>query len=116
MESEVSLTEREMGWSRLRQEPIGVIRKKVGSLKVPSRWRILGRMSLLAGFLIYLDQIFRRNYPWHWSGLWHHQTMVAIAVSVGITLMVVAAVETRQIRTRRKLKSKNKRATADSER
>ena len=70
------------------------------------RWRFIGRLFLLLALFVYLDQIFRRHYSWHWEDLWHHQVVVAIALSIGITLLIVAAVQKRHAQKHRNRNTK----------
>ena len=55
-------------------------------------------MLLILGFVAYLDQIVRIEYPWHWGDLWHHEVIIAVSISVGMTLLVVVMIENRHIR------------------
>lgn len=70
---------------------------------MPERWRALGLISLFLGLIVYIDQIFRIEYPWHWRDLWHHEVVIAIACSIGITLLVVAVIEDRNIKYRKRI-------------
>jgi len=50
-------------------------------------WLILGLLGL--GLFGYLDQEIRCKAHWDWGTLWHHEPLVAMAVCVGIALLVV---------------------------
>ena len=51
------------------------------------RWLILGSLGL--GLFGYFDQEIRCKAHWDWGTLWHHEPLVAMAVCVGIALLVV---------------------------
>ncbi len=60
---------------------------------MPKLWLGLSLTSLLLGFFGYLHQELRTRSSWNWHQLRSHEALVGIAVSLGITLLVVAVIE-----------------------
>ncbi len=54
-------------------------------------WLALGLLSLVTGLGGYIHQELIPS-PWSWEQFWHHEVLIAIAVSVGVTLLVVGLV------------------------
>jgi len=51
---------------------------------------ILGVIAIALGIGGYLDQELRCGAHWDWPTLWHHEPFVAIAICVGIALLVMS--------------------------
>ena len=60
---------------------------------MPKLWLGLSLASLLLGLIVYLDQELRTSSSWSWHQLRSRKALVGIAVSLGITLLVVAIIE-----------------------
>ncbi len=60
---------------------------------MPKLWLGISLASLLLGLIVYLDQELRTSSSWSWHQLRSHEALVGIAVSLGITLLVVAVIE-----------------------
>jgi hypothetical protein len=56
-------------------------------------WLGLGIAALLLALAIFLDQVLRAQHAWCWDGIWNHESLIGIAGSAGIALLVVTAVE-----------------------
>ena len=54
-------------------------------------WLSLGLLSLVTGLGGYIHQALIPA-SWDSSQFWHHEVLIAIAVSVGITLLVVGLI------------------------
>ena len=61
-------------------------------------WLILGFVALGLGLFGYLDQELRCKAHWDWSQFLHHESFIAIAICVGIALLVVYVVERRGLK------------------
>ena len=54
-------------------------------------WLSLGLLSLVTGLGGYMHQELIGS-SWNSSQFWHHEVLIAIAVSVGVTLITVALI------------------------
>ena len=54
-------------------------------------WLSLGLFSLVIGLGGYIHQELIPA-SWSWEQFWHHEVLIAIAVSVGVTLLVVGII------------------------
>jgi len=60
---------------------------------MPKLWLALGIVSLFIAAYGYIDQEVFRHAGWSWRQFMHTESVVAIALCVGIALLVVAIVE-----------------------
>ena len=54
-------------------------------------WLSLGLLSLVTGLGGYIHQELI-PVSWSWEQFWHHEVLIAIAVSVGVALLVVGLI------------------------
>ena len=52
----------------------------------------LGVVAVLLAVFGYLDQEIRCLAPWDWSQFWHHETLVVLSLTVGLTLLIIRGV------------------------
>jgi uncharacterized membrane protein YozB (DUF420 family) len=84
-------------------------KEKDYSLAVNIRWLFLSILSLMAAiFGLVHHYIVTGGVWWQQSDFWHHESLIAIAFIVGITLLIVYLSERWQVRRRKGQNSKRR--------
>ena len=84
-------------------------KEKDYSLAVNIRWLFLSILSLMAAILgLVHHYVVTGGVWWQQSDFWHHESLIAIAFIVGITLLIVYLSERWQVRRRKGQNSKRR--------
>jgi hypothetical protein len=60
---------------------------------MPRLWYYLGNVALFLALFGLIHQSLILGSDWNWSQFWHHESLIAIALCVGVALLVVSTIE-----------------------